>query len=146
MRRHTLASFCCARHWLVGATQSCNLLLLHPGINAHLLPAAKRWVAARWGRAKCIALAGCAFCQLTFCTHFFVLLNVPDRFTQSDWSQRDADAPDASLFRCWPDAPGLLRLKPGLGQRLTDDGDPHRIPLNTDRQVSVLRVWRSPSK
>jgi hypothetical protein len=54
---------------------------------------------------------------------------------QSDWWQHGAEAPDASLFRGWPDAPGLLRLKPGLGQRLTDGADPQRIPLNTSRPI-----------
>ena len=64
-------------------------------------------------------------------------------FLQSDWSQHGAEAPDASLFRGWPDAPGLLRLKPGLGQRLTDGADPQRIPLNTSRWADGCRKVRA---
>lgn len=50
---------------------------------------------------------------------------------QSHESADGPDVPDASLFEGWRDAPGLLRLKPGLRQHLTDGSDPSRIPLNT---------------
>ena len=41
--------------------------------------------------------------------------------------------PAAALFRGWGDSPCLLRLKPGVGQRLTDGSDPARIPINSGR-------------
>ena len=51
---------------------------------------------------------------------------------QDEGSERP-EVPQETQFEGWPDDPGLLRLKPGQGQRLTDGSDPARIPLNTSR-------------
>lgn len=46
--------------------------------------------------------------------------------------------PAAALFRGWCDAPCLLRLKPAVGQRLTDGSDPSRIALHGDGCAAAI--------
>ena len=46
--------------------------------------------------------------------------------------------PAVELFRGWCDAPCLLRLKPGAGQRLTDGSDPARIALHGEGCAACL--------